>query len=76
LERIAPAIMDISARASSLADRLDRAKRVTSVRMRGKTDPPSCLILSQTSAGKGYIIASSLALSSSFVRAWRRSFVL
>src|SRR5260221_11906879 len=39
----------------------------------GKTDPPSLLILSQTSAGKGidYVIDSLLALRCSFVRAWR-----
>ena len=37
-------IMDISARAISLADRPQRAIRVTSVRMRRKTDPPSRLI--------------------------------
>jgi hypothetical protein len=45
--------MDISAHAISLADRPQRAVWVTSIRMRGKTDPPSPLILSQTSAGKG-----------------------
>ena len=39
----------------------------------GKTDPPSLLILSQTSAGNGIVISSSLApyRSSSFVRAKR-----
>src|SRR6202165_3346966 len=39
----------------------------------GKTDPPSLLILSQTSAGKGidYVIDSLLGLRCSFVRAWR-----
>src|SRR5260370_38454394 len=39
----------------------------------GKTDPPSLLILSQTSAGKGidYVIDSLLALRCSFVCAWR-----
>src|SRR5260221_1728940 len=39
----------------------------------GKTDPPSLLILSQTSAGKGidYVIDSLLALHCSFVRALR-----
>ena len=45
------AIMDISARAFSLADRPRRAIWVTSVRTRGKTEPPSRLVLSQTSAG-------------------------
>src|SRR5258707_957510 len=39
----------------------------------GETDPPSLLILSQTSAGKGidYVIDSLLVLHCSFVRAWR-----
>src|ERR1700738_3602276 len=39
----------------------------------GKTDPPSLLILSQTSAGKGidYVIDSLLGLRCSFVRVWR-----
>ena len=41
-------IMDISARAFSLADRPQRAIWVTSVACAGKTDPPSLLILSQT----------------------------
>ena len=48
-----PAMMDISARAISLADR-PRAGPFGSpvVACAGKTEPPSCLILSQTSAGK------------------------
>jgi hypothetical protein len=47
------AIMDISARASSLPDRPQRAIRVTSVRMRREDRSSiSFLILSQTSAGK------------------------
>src|SRR5260221_9254575 len=39
----------------------------------GKTDPPSLLILSQTSAGEGieYVLDSLLGLPCSFVRAWR-----
>jgi hypothetical protein len=40
----------------------------------GKTDPPSRLILSQTSAGNrlsDYVIDCSLILCRSFVRAWR-----
>src|SRR5262249_13591853 len=49
------AIMDISARAISLADRPQRAKRVTSVRMRREDRSSiSFLILSQTSAGNGF----------------------
>jgi hypothetical protein len=48
------AIMDISARAISLADRPQRAIRVTSVRMRREDRSSiSFFILSQTSAGKG-----------------------
>src|SRR4030095_663485 len=46
------AIMENSAPASSLADRPQRAIRVTRVRRRRETGPPSRLILSQTSAGK------------------------
>ena len=57
------AIMDISARAISLADRPQRAIRVTSVRMRREDRTSIRLILSQTSAGKayqsGYVIAGS-----------------
>ena len=44
-------IMDISARAFSLTDRPRRAIWVTSVACARKTEPPSRLILSQTSAG-------------------------
>jgi len=51
LEHSLRAIMDISARAISLADRPRRAIRVTSVRMRREDRPPSRLIFSQTSAG-------------------------
>ena len=48
------AIMEISAPAVSLADRPQRAKRVTSARMRREDRSSiSFLILSQTSAGKG-----------------------
>jgi len=56
------AIMDISARAISLADRPPTGPFGSPVFARaGKTDPPSRLILSQTSAGKGccYVIDSS-----------------
>src|SRR5690242_20331457 len=48
-----PTIMDISARASSLADRPQWAMWVTSVRTRREDHPPFRLILSQTSAGNG-----------------------
>jgi uncharacterized lipoprotein YbaY len=49
------AIMDISARAISLADRPQRAIGVTSVRMRREDRSSiSFLILSQTSAGKAF----------------------
>src|SRR5262245_58709419 len=54
--------MDISARAISLADRPPTGPFGSPVFARaGKTDPPSRLILSQTSAGKGccYVIDSS-----------------
>src|SRR5215470_12133432 len=54
--------MDISAHAISLADMHHcMAIRVTSVRTRQEDRPPSRLILSQTSAGKGvgYVIDSS-----------------
>ena len=47
-------IMDISARATSLAERPRRGPFGSPVfACAGKTDPPSRLILSQTSAGKG-----------------------
>src|SRR5262245_49408877 len=49
------AIMGISARAISLADRPQEAIRVTSVRVRREDRPSiSFLILSQTSAGKAF----------------------
>jgi len=66
--------MDISARAISLTDRPQRGHVGSPVfACAGKTDPPSLLILSQTSAGKGidYVIDSLLGLRCSFVRAWR-----
>src|SRR5215470_11114010 len=47
------AIMEISAPAVSLADRPQRAKRVTSARMRREDRSSISSILSQTSAGKG-----------------------
>jgi len=57
------AIMDISAPAISLAERPQRAIRVTSVRTRREDRPPSRFILSQTSAGKlfrfDYVIVGS-----------------
>src|SRR5262249_14387078 len=70
------AIMDISARAISLADRPQPSH--SGFAYAGKTDPPSSSqILSQTSAGEK-VATSSIALllfESSFVRAGRRSFV-
>src|SRR6266481_2418766 len=68
-------IMDISARATSLTERtgLDGPSGSPVFACAGKTEPPSRLILSQDSAGKGinYVIDSLLALRCSFVRAWR-----
>ena len=68
-----PAIMDISAHAVSLSVQASTGPFVPPVfACAGKTDPPSRLILSQTSAGNravgGYVIDRSL-LCSSFVRA-------
>src|SRR5215813_11587992 len=64
--------MDISARAISLADRPPTGPFGSPVFARaGKTDPPSRLILSQTSVGKTLFAASSIGRHSSlsFVRA-------
>ena len=55
-------IMDISARAISLADRPQRAIRVTSVRMRREDRSSISCYLSQTSAGKGFGLHHGLSL--------------
>jgi len=73
LERfVLRAIMDISAPAISLPDRLQRAIRATSIRRRREDRPPSRLILSQTSVGKlfrsDYVIAGSSFCVVSVVR--------
>jgi hypothetical protein len=60
---VLPTIMDISARAISLRDRPQWAMWVTSVRMRREDRSSiSFFILSQTSAGKGFIGKGSLDL--------------
>jgi hypothetical protein len=56
-------IMDISAHAISLADRPQRAIRVTSVRMRREDRSSISSYLSQTSAGKGFRVTSWLVLA-------------
>ena len=74
---ISPTIMDISARAISLADKPQRAIRVTSVRMRREDRSSiSFLFLSQTSAGKGVSLWRTSFAGSNFARsqwpsAWR-----
>ena len=79
LEHLLRAIMDISARAFSLADRPRLGPFGSPVfACAGKTEPPSRLILSQTLAGNGLIgLRHRLLLISlsSFVRAKGRSFV-
>jgi hypothetical protein len=61
LERVVlRAIMDISAPATSLAVRPERAIWVTSFHRRRKDRPPSRLIISQTSAARHRILASAV----------------